>query len=240
MKISKLKYHPKNPRRISDEALEKLMQSIRDFPKMMELRPIIYDPATFEVLGGNQRLAALQKLGYTEIPDAWVRSADTLTDAEKRKFQILDNSPAGLSGEWDNEMLISDWNDLPLEDWGLIKGNLNNEQLPEIFDNYLSDEKIEIYFSLTKKFYETTHKEIRDKLSKEINIGLMSNDKVNYIIYQLAIYDWLLLNAKPGKKKINKYSFIVPLNIEMINIILNRYKNIDNLISGFKAYINEL
>ncbi len=58
MKTSKLKFNPNNPRKCSKDKLEKLMRSIESFPEMMKLRPIVYDPETMCVLGGNQRLAA--------------------------------------------------------------------------------------------------------------------------------------------------------------------------------------
>lgn len=37
MKISDIKANPKNPRLIKDEKFKKLVKSIQDFPKMMEL-----------------------------------------------------------------------------------------------------------------------------------------------------------------------------------------------------------
>lgn len=88
MKLSKLKYGKNNPRKISAEALEQLKKSITDFPGMLELRPLIFDPVTFEVLGGNQRLKALKELGYTEVPEMWVKSADNLTEEEKKRFVL--------------------------------------------------------------------------------------------------------------------------------------------------------
>jgi len=69
MKTNKLKFNPNNPRKCSKDKLEKLMRSIESFPEMMKLRPIVYDPETMHVLGGNQRLAAIRKLGMKEIPD---------------------------------------------------------------------------------------------------------------------------------------------------------------------------
>ena len=63
MKTNKLKMNPNNPRRIQPDKLEKLMRSIESFPEMMKLRPMVYDPETMHVLGGNQRLAAIRKLG---------------------------------------------------------------------------------------------------------------------------------------------------------------------------------
>ena len=50
MKVSQLKIKANNPRKIDAPQIEKLMQSIKDFPKMMDIRPIVYDPDTMEVL----------------------------------------------------------------------------------------------------------------------------------------------------------------------------------------------
>jgi ParB-like chromosome segregation protein Spo0J len=125
MKLSALKLNPKNPRKISEEKLSQLMKSIEEFPKMLELRPMIYDPETMQVLGANQRLTALKNLNYKEIPDEWVKSAADLTEQEKRQFIIKDN---GDFGEWDFE-LLQDW-DEPIEDWGVdivrFDGNIDD------------------------------------------------------------------------------------------------------------------
>lgn len=116
MKINELKTKTGNPRLIKDDKFQKLVKSIQEFPKMLELRPIIYDPATMEILGGNMRLNALKELKYKEIPDNWVKSAAELTEDEKRRFLITDN--VGF-GEWDWEILQNDWDVKELEAWGL-------------------------------------------------------------------------------------------------------------------------
>lgn len=116
MDVSKLKISKKNPRQIKGDQFERLKQSIREFPEMMRLRPIVYDPATMEVLGGNMRLRAIRELNMKDIPDEWFVSADELTDEQKREFVIKDN--VGF-GEWDWDVLANEWDDLPLEDWGL-------------------------------------------------------------------------------------------------------------------------
>lgn len=43
MKLSDIKPNPDNPRIIKDESFEKLCNSIKEFPKMMKLRPIVVD-----------------------------------------------------------------------------------------------------------------------------------------------------------------------------------------------------
>lgn len=131
MLLSKLKINPKNPQKFSD--LSKLENSIKEFPKMMELRPLIYDNKTMEVLGGNKRLICLQNLGYKEIPENWAKSAETLTDEEKQRFIIADN--VGF-GEWDFDILDENWDLGDLEDWG-VRGQatieINEASKPDEF-----------------------------------------------------------------------------------------------------------
>ena len=118
MKVSQLKLNKKNPRKISPDQMEKLKSSIQKFPKMMSLRPIVYDPDTMEVLGGNQRLLAIRALGMKEIPDDWMKSADELNEKEKREFIIRDNIQ---SGDWDFEIMEVEFSDFldSFEEMGL-------------------------------------------------------------------------------------------------------------------------
>ena len=125
MKVSQLKLNKKNPRKISSQQMEKLKASIEKFPKMMSLRPIVYDPDTMEVLGGNQRLLAIRDLGMKEIPDDWVKSADELTEKEKREFIIRDNIQAG---EWDFEMLSAEFGEFDLGEMGMDMPEIEAEE----------------------------------------------------------------------------------------------------------------
>ena len=115
MKLSEIKANPNNPRVIKDDKFKKLVKSIQDFPKMMELRPMVINADNI-VLGGNMRLKALKELGYKEIPDTWVKRADELTEDEQRRFIISDN--VGFGGH-DWEVLKSEWDVQELEEWGL-------------------------------------------------------------------------------------------------------------------------
>jgi len=115
MKLTEIKSNPNNPRVIKDHKFEKLKKSISEFPKMMELRPMVINEDNI-VLGGNMRLKALKDLGYKEVPEEWVKRASDLTEEETRRFIIADN--VGF-GEHDWEMLANEWNTEELEDWGL-------------------------------------------------------------------------------------------------------------------------
>jgi len=114
--ISQVKPNPKNPRVIRDGKFQKLVQSIKEFPDMLNKRPLIVFTdvdGKYCVLGGNMRLKALNELKYTEIP---VIIADEWTEEQKAEFLIKDN--VGF-GEWDWDQLANEWDAEKLDDWGL-------------------------------------------------------------------------------------------------------------------------
>ena len=119
MKLSNIKPNPKNPRIIKDDKFKKLVQSIKDFPEMMEKRPMVcvtdVDKKIYP-LGGNMRLKAIQELGHKEIPDTWVMLADSWTQEQRNEFTIKDN--VGF-GEWDWDSLANEWDSEKLDEWGL-------------------------------------------------------------------------------------------------------------------------
>ena len=129
IKLSTIKSNPNNPRVIKDEKFQKLVKSIQEFPKMMELRPMVVNE-DMVVLGGNMRLKALKECGYKEIPENWVKSASELTEEEQRRFIIADNVGFG-EHDWE---LISTWFS-EAEDWGLdVPGfNIDSEDLGDDF-----------------------------------------------------------------------------------------------------------
>lgn len=101
-----------NPRVIKDDKFRKLVQSIKDFPQMLNLRPIVVNDEMV-VLGGNMRLRAVQEVGLKEVPI--IKAAD-LTEEQQREFIIKDN--VGF-GEWDWDILANEWEADKLSDWGL-------------------------------------------------------------------------------------------------------------------------
>lgn len=108
---AKLRVNPDNPRVIRDERFAKLVQSIREFPKMLEIRPIVVN-AEMMVLGGNMRLRACQEAGLKKVP---VIRADELTEDEQRRFIIADNVAFG-EHDWDT---LANWDAEELTEWGL-------------------------------------------------------------------------------------------------------------------------
>jgi len=101
-----------NPRVIKDDKFKKLVQSIKDFPQMLQLRPIVVNDEMV-VLGGNMRLRAVQEVGLKEVP---IIKASDLTEEQQKEFIIKDN--VGF-GEWDWDVLANEWEPELLTEWGL-------------------------------------------------------------------------------------------------------------------------
>jgi site-specific DNA-methyltransferase (adenine-specific) len=137
--IADVKINPNNPRLIKDDKFTKLVQSIKDFPEMLEIRPIVVN-SDMVVLGGNMRLKACKEAGIKEVP---IIIADNLTEEQQREFLIKDNVSGG---EWNWDMLANEWDAEELTDWGLdIPINENDtiyEAEPEE-DNYEIPSEIE-------------------------------------------------------------------------------------------------
>ena len=132
-KIKNIRVHPDNPRLIKNDKFKKLVKSIKDFPEMLEKRPLIVNK-NLVCLGGNMRLKAAREAGVKEI---WIDVADW-SEEKQREFIIKDNSGFG---EWDWDILANEWDQDKLNDWGLNIDNTNTSFNEE--DDILFDEKID-------------------------------------------------------------------------------------------------
>jgi len=112
MRINELKPNESNPRIIKDGKFKKLVKSIKDFPEMLELRPIVIDEDNI-ILGGNMRYRACIEAGLKDVP---VKIAKGLTEEQKQEFIVKDN--VGF-GEWEWDMLGNEWDNVKLGEWGL-------------------------------------------------------------------------------------------------------------------------
>ena len=112
LKINELKPNESNPRIIKETKFKKLVKSIKDFPEMLELRPIVVDE-DMTILGGNMRYKASVEAGLKEVH---VKIAKGLTEEQKQEFIVKDN--VGF-GEWNWDMLGNEWDNVKLGDWGM-------------------------------------------------------------------------------------------------------------------------
>jgi len=129
VKISEVKSNPNNPRIIKDDKFQKLVKSIKEFPEMLNIRPIVVN-ADMVVLGGNMRLRACKEAGLKEVA---IIKAEDLTEDQQKQFIIKDN--VGF-GEWDWEDLANNWDAEQLTDWGLDIPDFKSEVLEAEEDEF--------------------------------------------------------------------------------------------------------
>jgi site-specific DNA-methyltransferase (adenine-specific) len=130
VKISEIKPNENNPRTIKDSKFKQLVKSIKDFPQMLEIRPIVVDEQMI-ILGGNMRYNACKEVGLKEV---FIIKAQDLTEEQKAEFIIKDN--VGF-GEWDWDNIANEWNTEAVQEWGLdLPIDLNVQELEAEEDNY--------------------------------------------------------------------------------------------------------
>lgn len=139
MKISDIKANPNNPRIIKDDKFKKLVESVKSFPEMLELRPIVVNKDMI-ILGGNMRFKACKEAWIKEIP---VIIADNLTEDQEREFLIKDNVSGG---EWDWDILANEWDKEELEEWGLDvpEGYITPDEEKELIEDDVPEIEEEI------------------------------------------------------------------------------------------------
>ena len=86
---------PANPRRISEEELDALERSIRQFGFV---EPVIARRVDATVIGGHQRLLAARRLGLTSVPVIWL-------DLSAEQARLLGLALNKISGSWDDALL---------------------------------------------------------------------------------------------------------------------------------------
>jgi ParB-like chromosome segregation protein Spo0J len=178
IKLSTIKSNPNNPRVCKDDKFAKLVNSIKEFPKMMELRPMVVN-SDMVVLGGNMRLKALKEAGYKEVPDEWVKSAESLTEEEQRRFIIADN--VGF-GEHDWDMLANEWDAVELEAWGLDMPSfaadldysiLDDEDVSEQLEDMTAGVKKGIQIEFEAEHYEEAYELVKFWRERQAYVGGM-------------------------------------------------------------------
>lgn len=138
-----------NPRQITEQRFQGLVDSILSFPKMLQIRPIVIDD-TYEALGGNMRTQALNYIAKMKPEEMAERIAGTQAfrvKTEEERGQIIDfwgkwlEEPFAYTimadelsedekkqfiikdnlsyGTWDYDALANEWNNDSLRNWGM-------------------------------------------------------------------------------------------------------------------------
>ena len=115
--LSKLQANPKNPRKGTKDAVEKLAESIKANPKFFEARPILLSDRTgaLVIIGGERRSEAAALLKMKKVPAILLTG---LTEEQEDEIMIRDNTH---TGEWEAVKLAeiaSTWGSDKVQDWG--------------------------------------------------------------------------------------------------------------------------
>jgi ParB-like chromosome segregation protein Spo0J len=166
VKISAVKSNPNNPRIIKDDKFKKLVTSIKEFPQMLNIRPIVVNDEMI-VLGGNMRLKACIEAGLKEVA---IIKASELTPEQQNEFIIKDN--VGF-GEWNWDDLANSWDNEQLTEWGL--------DLPlgkEVSEEDLFDINIPFYTPsiIVPEINELANLDKTNNLNEKINLLNISED----------------------------------------------------------------
>ena len=150
-----------NPRVIKDDKFRKLVQSIKDFPQMLNLRPIVVNDEMV-VLGGNMRLRAVQEVGLKEV--AIIKASD-LTEEQQKEFIIKDN--VGF-GEWDWDVLANEWEPELLSEWGLDVWQPSDVSLDDFFsqDNSKEEDDKPSANTITLEYTEEDYDKVIEAFNK--------------------------------------------------------------------------
>ena len=158
VKLSQIQVNGANPRTISNEKFEKLINSVLVLPKMLDIRHIVVDD-TMTVLGGNMRYRALVAISEMTEEDIIARLDATRdykkkTDAERGlliawwrewlkapSVEIIRATNLSAEeqrefiikdnasfGSWDMDALANEWDSQDLDDWGLDVWQENSDR----------------------------------------------------------------------------------------------------------------
>jgi len=180
VKISEVSNNPNNPRVLKDDKFKKLVNSIKGFPQMLEIRPIVVNNEMI-VLGGNMRLKACIEAGLKEIH---IIKAENLTKKQQDEFIIKDNVSFG---EWDWDSIANEWKSEELEEWGMDVWHqpddidysiLDDEDISDQLDDMADGVKKSIMIDFNLETYDEAYNLVRFFRDKGINVGLLLMEKL--------------------------------------------------------------
>ena len=207
VKISQVKRNTDNPRLIKDNKFHKLVKSIKEFPEMLEIRPIVVNNYMV-VLGGNMRLKACQEAGLKEVH---IIKASELTAEQQREFIVKDN--VGF-GEWDWDMIANEWDAEQLDDWGLDLPVDFNVVEEEAEDDYTEPDNLKVDVVLGDLIEIGEHRLLcGDSTDSDQVAKLMNGEKADMVFtdppYGISVVKNEKVGADFGIAKKGKYSEVI-------------------------------
>lgn len=206
VKISEVKVNPNNPRLIKDDKFKKLVNSIKEFPEMLNIRPIVVNQEMI-ILGGNMRYKACVEAGIKEVPVI----ITNLSEEQQKEFLIKDNVSGG---EWDWDMLANEWNVEELEQWGIDIPAFAQIELEAQEDDFeVAEGEIETDIVLGDLFEIGEHRLLcGDSTDSDAVARLMNGEKADMVFtdppYGMFLdtnYDQMFANDTTHRKTNNRF-----------------------------------
>lgn len=183
LSIKDIKPNPDNPRLIKDDKYQKLVQSLKDFPEMAEVREIVVNKDHI-ILGGNMRFKAMQEAGWGEIP---VKVVDW-TPEKQAEFVIKDNASFG---EWEWDVLANQYELEDLEAWGVdlpeyltADEEVEEDEAPELDDKEPPKSKLGEIYQLGR------HRVMCGDSTDKANLGLLMDGNKADMVYTDPPYNF--------------------------------------------------
>lgn len=235
VKIGLIKSNPNNPRIIKDDKFAKLVESIKSFPEMLKLRPIVVNEDMI-VLGGNMRLKACKEAGLKVVP---IIKASELSIEQQKEFIIKDN--VGF-GEWDYSMLANEWDAEQLTEWGLDIPDFKIEGKVEEDDFDVPDGGIETDIVVGDLFEIGDHRLLcGDSTDSDAVARLMNGQKSELLFTSPPYSDMREYNGNKDLSVNNLVEFITSFyeycQYQVVNLGIQRKDNDIN--EYWNDYINK-
>ena len=237
VKVSELIPYINNARTHSQEQVNKLRSSLREFGFV---NPVIID-ADKNVIAGHGRLMAAKEEGITEVPCVLV---DYLTEAQKKAYILADNRYAQDAG-WDEELLRLEIEALEGMDFDVSLTGFNEDEISDLFAGADTSDTQDDDFDLSDALEKAAFVErgdvwvvgrhrlmCGDATSEEDVATLMDGKKANLIItdppYNVAFESSDGLSIKNDKMENEKF----------YEFLLSSFKNMAvHLEKGGVAYV---
>jgi len=200
IKINKVVPNNDNPRIIKGDKFDKLVKSLKEFPEMAAVRPIVVNKLMV-VLGGNMRLKAMQEAGWKEVP---VEIVDW-SEEKQREFIIKDN--VGF-GEWNWDDLANTWDAESLSNWGLdFPNDFDGVELEAEEDDYTEPDNLKVDIVLGDLIEIGEHRLLcGDSTDSDQVAKLMNGEKADMVFTSppyngnTTMYDYIIVNGKKKRK----------------------------------------
>jgi DNA modification methylase len=161
-KISDINPAKYNPRKINDDEMAGLKESIKKFGLV---DPLIVNKRTNTLCGGHQRLKAAESLGFTEVPVVEV----DLSLSEEKALNVALNSHM-ISGKYDNDILSGLLAEIK-DGLGASFGDLR-------LDDLIVDLKLDLEPQVIGLVDEDSVPEVKDPITKSGDLWILGNHRV--------------------------------------------------------------